>query len=122
MNEQVKVLKRVELLGHQLTIYGAAGNPLFLAKEVANIILDGKVDKGAVARITKPVNYFEKGKFIFNNTGKKQALCMLTLSGGVRGYRLLEEVLSAVVFLSEQLSYIRVWETISKRKSHTGFQ
>lgn len=81
MNEPVKVLKRVELLGHQLTIYGTAGNPLFLAKEVANIILDGKMTNGATARITKPVDYFEKRKCVIEEKGKKQTLCMLILTG-----------------------------------------
>lgn len=79
MKEQVKVLKQVELLGHQFTIYGTAGNPLFLAKEVANIILSGEVGNGAVARITKLVDFFEKRKCVVK--GKKQVLCMLTLQG-----------------------------------------
>lgn len=81
MNEQVKVLKQVELLGHQLTIYGTAGTPLFLAKEVANIILDGKMSNGSTARITKPVDYFEKRKCVIKSGDKNQTLCMLTLTG-----------------------------------------
>lgn len=81
MNEQVKVLKRVELLGHQLTVYGTAGNPLFIAKEVANVILDGKMTNGATARVTKPVDYFEKRKCVLEEKGKKQTLCMFTLTG-----------------------------------------
>ena len=32
MNEQVKVLKQVELLGHQFNVYGTAKNPLVLGK------------------------------------------------------------------------------------------
>lgn len=79
MKEQVKVLKQVELLGHQFTIYGTVGNPLFLAKEIANIILSRKVGNGAVARIVKPVDFFEKRKCVIK--GKKQVLCMLTLHG-----------------------------------------
>ncbi len=79
MKEQVKVLKQVELLGHQFTIYGTAVNPMFLAKEVTNIILCGNVGNGAVARITKPVDFFEKRKCIVK--GNKQVLCMLTLQG-----------------------------------------
>lgn len=80
MNEQVRVLKQVELLGHQFTVYGTASNPLFLAKEVAKIILDGKMSNGATARITKPVDYFEKRKCVIKGDGKK-VLCMLTLTG-----------------------------------------
>ena len=80
MNEQVRVLKQVELLGHQFTFYGTASNPLFLAKEVAKIILDGKMSKGATARITKPVDYFEKRKCVITGDNKK-VLCMLTLTG-----------------------------------------
>ena len=80
MNEQVKVLKQVELLGHQFTVYGTAENPLFLAKEVANIILNGKMSNGATARITRPVDFFEKRKCVVKGN-KKQVLCMLTLSG-----------------------------------------
>lgn len=81
MKEQVKVLKRVELLGHQFTVYGTAGNPLFLAKDVANIILDGKISNGATARITKPVDYFEKRTCVIDNGGGKRKLCMLSLRG-----------------------------------------
>lgn len=80
MNEQVKVLKQVELLGHQFTVYGTASNPLFLAKEVAKFILDGKMSNGATARITKPVDYFEKRKCVIKGDNKK-VLCMLTLTG-----------------------------------------
>lgn len=71
MNEQVKVLKQVELLGHQFTVYGTAGNPLFLAKEIANVILDGKMSNGATARLTKGVDFFEKRKCIIKSKGKK---------------------------------------------------
>ena len=81
MADQVKVLKRVELLGHQFTVYGTAGNPLFLAKEVANIILNGKLVRGATARITRNVDFFEKRKCVIKSNGKKQTCCMLTLTG-----------------------------------------
>lgn len=81
MNEQVRVLKQVELLGHQFTVYGTANNPLFLAKEVAKIILDGKMSNGATARITKPVDYFEKRICVLVENGKKRKFCMLSLQG-----------------------------------------
>ena len=44
MNESQQVLKKSELLGHQFTIYGTAENPLFLAKEVADVIGHSKAD------------------------------------------------------------------------------
>ena len=59
MKEQVKVLKQVELLGHQFTIYGTASNPLFLAKKVADIIFGDGRDRGTNARIVRGVDYFE---------------------------------------------------------------
>lgn len=34
----IQVLKQTELLGHQFTVYGTAETPLFLTKEVADII------------------------------------------------------------------------------------
>ena len=81
MNEQVKVLKRVELLGHQFTVYGTAGNPLFLAKEVANIIFGNDRDRGTNARVVRGVDYFEKRTCIIVESGVKRKLCMLSLQG-----------------------------------------
>lgn len=81
MNEQVKVLKRVELLGHQLTVYGTAGTPLFLAKEVANIIFGNNRDQGTNARVVRGVDYFEKRTCIIVDGGVKRKLCMLSLQG-----------------------------------------
>lgn len=81
MNEQVKVLKQVELLGHQFTIYGTAGNPLFLAKDVANIIFGNDRDQGTNARIVRGVDYFEKQTCIIVEGGVKRKLCMLSLRG-----------------------------------------
>lgn len=34
----IQVLKQTELLGHQFTVYGTAENPLFLAKEVGEVL------------------------------------------------------------------------------------
>lgn len=81
MNEQVKVLKQVELLGHQFTVYGTAGNPLFLAKEVANIIFGNDRDQGTNARVVRGVDYFEKRTCIIADSGVKRKLCMLSLRG-----------------------------------------
>lgn len=81
MKEQVKVLKQVELLGHQFTIYGTAGNPLFLAKDVANIIFGNDRDQGTNARVVRGVDYFEKQTCIIVEGGVKRKLCMLSLQG-----------------------------------------
>ena len=37
-NSTLQVLNRSELLGRQFTIYGTADSPLFLAREVAEVI------------------------------------------------------------------------------------
>ena len=34
----IQVLSETELLGHKFTVYGTAENPLFLAKEVAEVL------------------------------------------------------------------------------------
>lgn len=81
MKEQVKVLKRVELLGHQFAVYGTAGNPLFLAKDVANIIFGNDRDQGTNARVVRGVDYFEKRTCIIVESGVKRKLCMLSLQG-----------------------------------------
>lgn len=81
MNEQVRVLKQVELLGHQFTVYGTANNPLFLAKEVADIIFGKGRDKGTSARIVRGVDYFEKRTCVIVENGKKRKFCMLSLQG-----------------------------------------
>ena len=81
MKEQVNVLKQVELLGHQFTIYGTAGNPLFLAKDVANIIFGNDRDRGTNARVVRGVDYFEKQTCIIVEGGVKRKLCMLSLQG-----------------------------------------
>lgn len=81
MTNQVKVLKQVELLGHQFTVYGTAGNPLFLAKDVANIIFGNDRDQGTNARVVRGVDYFEKQTCIIVEGGVKRKLCMLSLQG-----------------------------------------
>ena len=81
MKEQVNVLKQVELLGHQFTIYGTAGNPLFLAKDVANIIFGNDRDQGTNARVVRGVDYFEKQTCIIVEGGVKRKLCMLSFQG-----------------------------------------
>lgn len=81
MKEQVNVLKQVELLGHQFTVYGTAGNPLFLAKDVANIIFGNDRDQGTNARVVRWVDYFEKQTCIIVEGGVKRKLCMLSLQG-----------------------------------------
>lgn len=81
MKEQVKVLKRVELLGHQFAVYGTAKNPLFLAKDLANIIFGDNRDRGTGARIVKGIDYFEKRTCIIVDGGVKRKLCILSLRG-----------------------------------------
>jgi prophage antirepressor-like protein len=44
MEKALQVLTKSELLGHQFTIYGTADSPLFLAKEVADVIDHSKAD------------------------------------------------------------------------------
>ena len=38
LNQPIQVLKQTELLGHQFAVYGTAENPLFLAKEVGEVL------------------------------------------------------------------------------------
>jgi len=44
MEKALQVLTKSELLGHQFTIYGTADSPLFMAKEVADVIDHSKAD------------------------------------------------------------------------------
>lgn len=38
LNQPIQVLKQTELIGHQFTVYGTAENPLFLVKEVGEVL------------------------------------------------------------------------------------
>lgn len=81
MKEQVKVLKQVELLGHQFAVYGTKENPLFLAKDIATLILGDKMGNGATARITRAASEFEKQKRVLRVGRTHIEYCFLTLAG-----------------------------------------
>lgn len=76
MKEQIYVLKQTELLGHQFTVYGTAENPLFRAKEVADII-----EHPNVSVMLNLVDNDEKGVKQFLTPGGNQKVAVLTEDG-----------------------------------------
>ena len=84
MNELIQVLNKSELLGRQFTIYGTAENPLFLAKEVAEVI-----------------NHSQPSKMIEGIDDDEKLIGRIFLSGQNRDVWLLtEEGLYEVLMLS----------------------
>lgn len=76
MNEQIEVLKQTELCGQQFTVYGTAENPLFRAKEVADIIQHPNVTV-----MLNLVDDDEKGVKQFLTPGGNQRVTVLTEDG-----------------------------------------
>ena len=72
----LQVLNKSELLGRQFTVYGTAENPLFLAKEVAEMI-----EHSQVTRMVESVDDEEKEVNIVHTLGGDQKSWFLTEDG-----------------------------------------
>lgn len=82
MNE-IQVLQKTTLLGKELTVYGSAENPLFLAKDVAEWIEYAKTsqDKYDVSRMVGTVDEDEKLVRTIFVSGQNRQVWMLTENG-----------------------------------------
>lgn len=78
MAETIQVLKQTELLGCQFTVYGTAENPLFLAKEVAEII---NYSASNSSKLTNLVDDDEKVRKIITTPGGNQEVWLLNEKG-----------------------------------------
>jgi anti-repressor protein len=74
----IQVLKQTELLGHQFTVYGTAENPLFLTKEIADII---EYSASNSSKLTNLVDRDEKVRNIITTPGGNQEVWLLTEDG-----------------------------------------
>ena len=77
MNE-IQVLQKTTLLGKELTVYGSAENPLFLAKDVAEWI---EFDINQVGKMLQTVDDDEKLTVTLLRSGQNRQVWMLTESG-----------------------------------------
>lgn len=82
MNE-IQVLQKTTLLGKELTVYGNAENPLFLAKDIAEWIEYAKTsqDKYDVSRMVGTVDEDEKLVRTIFVSGQNRQVWMLTENG-----------------------------------------
>ena len=78
LNNPIQVLKQTELLGHQFTVYGTAENPLFLTKEIADII---EYSASNSSKLTNLVDRDEKVRSIITTPGGNQEVWLLTEDG-----------------------------------------
>lgn len=78
LNNPIKVLKKTELLGHQFTVFGSVDEPLFLVKEVADIIEYSAKNSN---KLTNFVGEDEKVRNIIMTPGGNQEVWMLTEDG-----------------------------------------
>lgn len=76
LNQPIEVLKRTELCGQQFTVYGTPENPLFRAKEVADII-----EHPNVTVMLNLVDEEEKGVKQLLTPGGNQKVTVLTEDG-----------------------------------------
>lgn len=77
MNE-IQVLQRTTLLGKELTVYGNAENPLFLAKDVAEWI---EYDVSSLNKLVNTVDEDERLVGTLFRSGQNHQVWMLTESG-----------------------------------------
>ena len=77
MNE-IQVLQRTTLLGKELTVYGNAENPLFLARDVAEWI---EFDINQVGKMLQTVDDDEKLTVTLLRSGQNRQVWMLTENG-----------------------------------------
>lgn len=78
LNQPIQVLKQTELLGHQFAVYGTAENPLFLAKEVGEVL---EYSESNSSKLTNLVDDDEKVRNIVTTPGGNQEVWMLTEDG-----------------------------------------
>lgn len=78
VNQPLQVLQKTNLLGKELTVYGTAENPLFLAKEVAEWI---EYDPSSVNKMVNTVDDEEKVRNIIPTPGGNQEMWTLTEDG-----------------------------------------
>lgn len=78
LTNPIQVLKQTELLGHQFTVYGTAENPLFLTKEIADII---EYSASNSSKLTNLVDKDEKVRNIITTPGGNQEVWLLTEDG-----------------------------------------
>ena len=76
MKNEIQVLKQTELLGRRLTVYGTAQEPLFLAKEVAELI-----EHSDVSTMLRTVDEDEKLTQTFFGSGQGREMWLLTENG-----------------------------------------
>ena len=76
MKNEIQVLKQTELLGRQLTVYGTMQEPLFLAKEVAELI-----EHSDVSTMLRTVDEDEKLTQTFFGSGQGREMWLLTENG-----------------------------------------
>lgn len=74
----IQVLSETELLGHKFTVYGTAENPLFLAKEVAEVLNYSESNSN---KLTNLVESDEKVRNIITTPGGNQEVWFLTEDG-----------------------------------------
>lgn len=77
MNE-IQVLQRTTLLGKELTVYGNAENPLFLAKDIAEWI---EYDVSSLNKLVNTVDEDERLVGTLFRSGQNRQVWMLTESG-----------------------------------------
>ena len=78
VNQPLQVLQKTNLFGKELTVYGTAENPLFLAKEVAEWI---EYDPSSVNKMVNTVDDEEKVRNIIPTPGGNQEMWTLTEDG-----------------------------------------
>lgn len=76
MANSIQVLKQTELCGHQFTVYGTVEEPLFRAKDVAEVI-----NHNNISHMLSLVDDDEKGVTQFVTPGGNQQVWMLTEGG-----------------------------------------
>ena len=74
----IQVLSETELLGHKFTVYGTAESPLFLAKEVAEVL---DYSESNSSKLTNLVESDEKVRNIITTPGGNQEVWLLTEDG-----------------------------------------
>ena len=78
LTNSIQVLSETELLGHKFTVYGTAENPLFLAKEVAEVL---NYSESNSSKLTNLVESDEKVRNIITTPGGNQEVWLLTEDG-----------------------------------------
>lgn len=78
LTNSIQVLSETELLGHKFTVYGTAENPLFLAKEVAEVL---NYSESNSSKLTNLVESDEKVRNTITTLGGNQEVWFLTEDG-----------------------------------------